>query len=159
MQILSSIRPNHMVHICKVFPSTLNQFQFQQSGVQAILTLSCPWDLKMSIEQPCNKMYFSGFICMNTWFRQMMLHLFPKNRFMIAWQILRLLWTIRSGLQLVKARTTDAQRGYSSIPLYMENSLHYTAKIHSHSQIFRYGQSMLCLPHRPNLIYAFIGCP
>ena len=36
-------------------------------------------------------------------------------------------------------------------------------KIHSHFQIFRYGQSIFCLPHRPNfsdtLIYAFIGRP
>ena len=36
-------------------------------------------------------------------------------------------------------------------------------KIHSHSQIFRYGRSIFRLPHRPifqiSLIYAFIGCP
>ena len=36
-------------------------------------------------------------------------------------------------------------------------------KIHSHSQIFSYGGSIFCLPHRPifqiSLIYAFIGCP
>ena len=35
-------------------------------------------------------------------------------------------------------------------------------KIHSHSQIFRYGRNIFCLPHRANfqisLIYAFI-CP
>ena len=33
-------------------------------------------------------------------------------------------------------------------------------KIHSHFQIFRYGQSILCLPNfQISLIYAFIGCP
>ena len=38
-------------------------------------------------------------------------------------------------------------------------------KIQFQSQIFRYGQSIFCLPHRPNfsdifdLYYAFIGCP
>ena len=46
-----------------------------------------------------------------------------------------------------------------------ERKLVFTArpKIHFHSQIFRYGRSIFCLPHRPNfqisLIYAFIGCP
>ena len=36
-------------------------------------------------------------------------------------------------------------------------------KIHSHSQISRYGRSIFCLPDLPefsdSLIYAFIGCP
>ena len=32
-------------------------------------------------------------------------------------------------------------------------------KIHSHSQIFRYGGSIFCLPHRPNFTDIFIGCP
>ena len=39
-----------------------------------------------------------------------------------------------------KARTTEVQRG---------NSLHAWPKIHSHSQIFKYGQTIFCLPHRP----------
>ena len=32
-------------------------------------------------------------------------------------------------------------------------------KIHSHSQIFRYGQSIFCLPHRPNFSDIFDVCP
>ena len=32
-------------------------------------------------------------------------------------------------------------------------------KIHSHSQIFRYGQSIFCLPHRPNFSDIFDLCP
>ena len=45
-----------------------------------------------------------------------------------------------------------------------DEEIDFTArpKIHSHSQIFRYGRNIFCLPHRPNfsdsLIYAFIGC-
>ena len=31
-------------------------------------------------------------------------------------------------------------------------------KIHSHSQIFRYGQSIFCLPHRPNFSDIFDLC-
>ena len=31
-------------------------------------------------------------------------------------------------------------------------------KIHSHSQIFRYGQSISCLPLRPNFSYIFDLC-
>ena len=31
-------------------------------------------------------------------------------------------------------------------------------KIHSHSQIFRYGQSIFCLPHRPKFSYIFDLC-
>ena len=31
-------------------------------------------------------------------------------------------------------------------------------KIHSHSQIFRYGQSIFCLPHRPNFSNIFNLC-
>ena len=31
-------------------------------------------------------------------------------------------------------------------------------KIHSHSQIFRYGQSICCLPHRPNFSDIFDIC-
>ena len=32
-------------------------------------------------------------------------------------------------------------------------------KIQSQSQIFRYGRSIFCLPHRPNFSDIFIGCP
>ena len=32
-------------------------------------------------------------------------------------------------------------------------------KIHSHSQIFRYGRSIFCLPHRPNFSDIFDLCP
>ena len=46
-------------------------------------------------------------------------------------------------------RTTDAQRG---------NSLHCTAENSSHSQIFRYCQSIFCLPHRPNFSDIFDLC-
>ena len=31
-------------------------------------------------------------------------------------------------------------------------------KIHSHSQIFRYGQSIFCLPHQPNFSDIFDLC-
>ena len=31
-----------------------------------------------------------------------------------------------------------------------ENAFTARPKIHSHSQIFRYGRSIFCLPHRPN---------
>ena len=49
------------------------------------------------------------------------------------------------------SRTTDPQRG---------NTLHCTArpKIQSQSQIFRYGQSKFCLPHRPNFSDIFDLC-
>ena len=42
--------------------------------------------------------------------------------------------------QSIYPRTTDARWG---------NHLHCTAEIHSHSQIFWYGRSIFCLPHRP----------
>ena len=32
-------------------------------------------------------------------------------------------------------------------------------KIQSQFQNFRHGRSIFCLPHRPSLIHAFIGCP
>ena len=46
----------------------------------------------------------------------------------------------------LQSRTTDAQRRISVLP-----------KIHSHSQIFRYDQSIFCLSHRPNFSDIF-GC-
>ena len=48
-----------------------------------------------------------------------------------------------------KARTTDVQRG---------NSLHAWPKIHSHSQIFKYGQNIFCLLHRPTFSDIFYLC-
>ena len=59
-------------------------------------------------------------------------------------------------VQSCKTRTTDAQR---------ENSLHCTVgvltvrpKSQSQSQIFRYDQSISCLPHRPNFSDIFDSC-
>ena len=59
-------------------------------------------------------------------------------------------------VQSCKTRTTDAQR---------ENSLHCTVgvltvrpKSQSQSQIFRYGPSIFCLPHRPNFSDIFDLC-
>ena len=44
-------------------------------------------------------------------------------------------------------RTTDEEIAFTACP-----------KIHSHSQIFRYGQSIFCLPHRPNFSDIFDLC-
>ena len=31
-------------------------------------------------------------------------------------------------------------------------------KIHSHSQIFKYGRNIFCLPHRPKFHWVFVVC-
>ena len=48
--------------------------------------------------------------------------------------------------KVVQSRTTDAQR---------ENSFTARPKIQSQSQIFRYGRSIFCLPHRLNFSNIF----
>ena len=47
------------------------------------------------------------------------------------------------------ARTTDTRTG---------NCLHWTAENHSHSQIFRYGRSIFCLPDLPEFSDFFDLC-
>ena len=77
----------------------------------------------------------------------------------------------------ISARGTDYARlittgtpGFSDLPTALHGRNHglrtprediaFTArpKIHSHSQIFRYGGSIFCLPHRPNFSDIFDLC-
>ena len=52
--------------------------------------------------------------------------------------------------------TNDARHGLRT----PREEIAFTArpKIHSHSQIFRYGGSIFCLPHQPNLSDIFDLC-
>ena len=70
------------------------------------------------------------------------------NAYLLRLRLMALQTTNKTNMDQ-NARTTDAQKG---------NSLHCMAKVQSQSQIFRYGGSIFCLPHRPNFSDIFDLC-
>ena len=61
----------------------------------------------------------------------------------------------KSGCLTIKEWSTNL---YMGEPTNYGNSLHWRPKIHSHSKIFRYGQSIFCLPHHPDISDIFDLC-